>query len=291
MQNFKDKTCIETHVVQHLEEDIRLQEYGCTIFKSILSKSALKKALKKELITLDSKVAKTSDWIQNNQVIKLYAEEDSQSKNLFRLKFDVLFEDEHLAIVHKPSGYPTSGNYFKTIENALGYNLKKSYERDQLPFPQPVHRLDNPTSGALIVAKTLSTKSLLSVLFEKQNIKKSYTAIVKGKLSHENGAVDLAIDHKASRTNYNVEMVVEKNNKQYSMLKLWPETGRTHQIRIHLASIGHPIVGDNLYGDKEGKSPLFLHATSVEFIHPKTDKILTLETDIPQKFLKFINRL
>lgn len=291
MQNFKDKTCIETHVVQHLEEDIRLQEYGCTIFKSILSKSALKKALKKELITLDSKVAKTSDWIQNNQVIKLYAEEDSLSKKLFRLKFDVLFEDEHLAIVHKPSGYPTSGNYFKTIENALGYNLKKSYERDQLPFPQPVHRLDNPTSGALIVAKTLSTKSLLSVLFEKQNIKKSYTAIVKGKLSHENGAVDLAIDHKASRTNYNVEMVVEKNNEQYSMLKLWPETGRTHQIRIHLASIGHPIVGDNLYGDKEGKPPLFLHATSVEFINPKTDKILTLETDIPQKFLKFINRL
>lgn len=291
MQNFKSKTCIETHVVENLKEKIRLQEYGLNIFQSIQSKSALKKTLKKELITLDGHIANTSNWIENGQVLKLYAEEIQVKKKIFNLKLEVLYEDEFLAVIHKLAGYPTNGNYFKTIENALPFNLKDSLEKDKLPFPQPVHRLDNPTSGILLIAKTQSTKSLLSVLFEDHKIQKKYSAIVEGSLDHEQGEFNKDVDGKRSLTKFQVKKVFQKEGKVYSLIDMWPETGRTHQLRIHLSSQGSPIVGDTIYGEKNKKGSLLLHASSLEFVHPKTQKRLFIETELPHKFVKFIDGL
>lgn len=291
MQNFKSKACIETHVVENLKEKIRLQEYGLDIFQSIQSKSALKKTLKKELITLDGHIANTSNWIENGQVLKLYAEEIQVKKKIFNLKLEVLYEDEFLAVIHKLAGYPTNGNYFKTIENALPFNLKDSLEKDKLPFPQPVHRLDNPTSGILLIAKTQSTKSLLSVLFEDHKIQKKYSAIVEGSLDHEQGEFNKDVDGKRSLTKFQVKKVFQKEGKVYSLIDMWPETGRTHQLRIHLSSQGSPIVGDTIYGEKNKKGSLLLHASSLEFVHPKTQKRLFIETELPHKFVKFIDGL
>ncbi|MFD0932427.1 RluA family pseudouridine synthase [Psychroflexus salinarum] len=291
MQNFNPNPCIETHVVENLEEKIRLQEYGVNIFQSIQSKSALKKILKRELITLDGEIAKTSNWIENGQVLKLYAEEIEQEKKVFRLQLDVLYEDDFLAVIHKPSGYPTNGNYFKTIENALPYNLKQSSEKDKLPFPQPVHRLDNPTSGILLISKTLSAKSLLSVLFENREIQKKYSAIVEGSLVTEQGEINTDINGKRSLTRFNVKRVLQKEDKHFSLVDLWPDTGRTHQLRIHLSSKGNPIVGDAIYGVKSKKNSLLLHASSLEFLHPKTHKRLFIETELPHKFVKFMDGL
>ncbi|MBZ9779727.1 RluA family pseudouridine synthase [Psychroflexus sp. CAK8W] len=291
MQNFKSKTCIETHVVENLKEKIRLQEYGLNIFQSIQSKSALKKTLKKELITLDGHIANTSNWIENGQVLKLYAEEIQVKKKIFNLKLEVLYEDEFLAVIHKLAGYPTNGNYFKTIENALPFNLKDSLEKDKLPFPQPVHRLDNPTSGILLIAKTQSTKSLLSVLFEDHKIQKKYSAIVEGSLDHEQGEFNKDVDGKRSLTKFQVKKVFQKEGKVYSLIDMWPETGRTHQLRIHLSSQGSPIVGDTIYGEKNKKGSLILHASSLKFVHPKTQKRLFIETELPHKFVKFIDGL
>lgn len=287
MQNFKSNKCIETHIVVRQQEKTRLQDYGVSIFKSIQSKSALKKALKKGLISRDNEIAKTSDWVEKGQVYKLYAEE-IQHKKVFKLKFDVLFEDDDVAIINKPSGYPTNGNYFKTIENALPFNLEESNADDKLPFPQTVHRLDNPTSGLLLVAKTLSSKSQLSVMFEQHQIQKHYLAIIEGELESSEGEFNSDIDEKSSLTKFQVKNVFERNGKSFSLIDLEPHTGRTHQLRIHLSSKGNPIIGDSIYGSRQPQNQLLLNAYALHFVHPKTHKRLHIETDLPHKFVKFI---
>ncbi len=288
MQSFKFKTCIETHTVTHVEKRIRLQEYGVGVFESLPTKNALKKSIKKGLITINHQKAETSDWIEQGQVIRLYVDTGRAPHKIFKLDLKVLYEDEYLAVIHKPSGYPTNGNYFKTIENALAYNLEQTQEKDVLPFPQPVHRLDNPTSGVLLIAKTLSTKSLLSILFENHQIKKNYKAIVKGGLATNKGKINLDVGGKPSLTYFKVQRNFQKNECNYSLLALRPKTGKTHQLRIHLASLGHPIIGDCLYGEGEQKNNLLLHASSLEFKHPKTQKTLQIQSKLPHKFVKFM---
>lgn len=247
--------------------------------------------MKKGLITIDGELARTSDWIEEGQVLKLYAEELQQEKKIFKLRLEVLYEDESLAVIHKPSGYPTNGNYFKTIENALPFNLKATTEKDQLPYPQPVHRLDNPTSGVLLISKTQRAKTLLSVLFEQHDIQKSYVAIVEGLLKSNRGEIKSDVEEKTSLTRFEVEKTFQKKDKDFSLVHLFPNTGRTHQLRIHLSSIGHPIVGDKIYGSKFKKEKLLLHASSLQFQHPKTQKSLTIKTEFPHKFVKFIDEL
>lgn len=290
MQNFKPGNCIESHHVLALEKQIRLQDYGFTVFESIKTKSALKKAIKKGLIFLNGRVAETSDWIEEGQILELFAEELHHKKKVFTLQLEVIFEDDSMAVVNKPEGYPTNGNYFKTIENALAFNLKVSSEKDKLPYPQPVHRLDNPTSGLLIIAKTLSSKSSLSVLFEHNKVHKIYLAIVEGHFDSLSDIISLDIDGKQSSTNYRVKKGFKINQEDFSLLSLKPSSGRTHQLRIHLAKIGHPIVGDETYGSLTTSNKLMLHASSLELHHPKTNKRLSFETEVPHKFVKFMNR-
>ncbi|UJH90513.1 hypothetical protein LZ575_17150 [Antarcticibacterium sp. 1MA-6-2] len=129
---------LETHIVPAISEEIRLQDYAPQVFKIISSRSGIKKAIKREEILIDGKIGKTSDWVKPNQKIELLQQE-KQEKKIFQLKLEVVFEDQYLAVVNKPAGYPTSGNFFKTIENALPFNLQASQEDDSLPYPLPVH--------------------------------------------------------------------------------------------------------------------------------------------------------
>lgn len=170
---------IESHIVPAISQKIRLQEYAVGIFKMLPSKSGLKKAIKKEEILLNGKIAKTSDWIEEHQQIEYIQKEEKQLK-IFRLKLEIIYEDDHLAVINKPAGYSTSGNYFKTIEHTLPFNLKISASENALAYPIPVHRLDNPTSGLLIVAKTKSAQLKLHQDFEDKKIQKLYLALVKG---------------------------------------------------------------------------------------------------------------
>ena len=117
------------------------------------------------------------------------------------MKLEVLFEDAFMAVIHKPAGFPVSGNYYKTIQNALPYNLSVSKEEDALILPRPVHRLDKLTSGLLLVAKTRSAQINLGQQFENQQISKTYVALVKGKLEGE-GLLDSSIDHQNAKTFY-----------------------------------------------------------------------------------------
>lgn len=283
---------LETHIVPAITEKIRLQEYGVSIFTNITSRSRLKKAIKRGEILIDGEVAVTSHWILPGQKIELLQQE-KKPKKIFRLNLDVTYEDSFLAVINKPKGYPTSGNFFKTIENALPFNLKVSEEKDALPFPLPVHRLDNPTSGLLLIAKTGSSLTKLNLAFQEKRITKIYLALVYGSCP-ESFIVTKEIEGKPSKTTFSIVRSFQKKGEIFSLVEAYPETGRTHQIRIHLSNYGHPIVGDQVYGmenDIHLNKGLFLAAIGLNFGHPETGEELVFKIQPPQFFQKFLSHL
>ncbi len=208
------------------------------------------------------------------------------------LKLEVLFEDEHLAVIHKPAGILVSGNSFKTVANALAQNIKKSNLPDATT-PQPVHRLDYATTGILMVGKTSSSIRALNKMFEDKKVKKTYAAITIGEMDI-GGKITTKIDGKKSQSKYIlIASVPSKRFGKLNLVKLKPKTGRRHQLRKHLSSIGNPILGDKDYGIEDlilkGKG-LYLHAYSLKFKHPFTKEIVHLKAGLLQKFKKiFIN--
>jgi len=270
-----------------------LQEYAPTIFNSFIpSNAGIKKAIKRGQIIANGKVAQTGTWVQDGFVLELLEIPQTQPK-IFECSIDVVYEDEEIAVINKPAGLSVSGNAYKTVYNALPFNLKKSNSKDSLPWPTPVHRLDNQTSGLLLIAKTKTAQIELGNQFSHHTIQKKYCTIVIGKV-HTNQIINTPIEDKEAETSFEIIKIVNSlKYQQLSCLKVSPKTGRTHQIRIHLASIGHPILGDKLYGNKEtlhkGKG-LFLCAAELKFLHPKTFQIIELKIEIPQKFNSMLVR-
>jgi 23S rRNA pseudouridine1911/1915/1917 synthase len=199
-----------------------------------------------------------------------------------------LFEDEYLAIIHKPAGIEVSGNSFKTIDRALGQNLNPSVLADA-STPHPAHRIDYATTGVLLIGKTSSSISALNALFENKEIKKIYFAITIGAM-HPKGTIQSNIDGKECLSKYKVnESVGSERFKRLNLVKLKPKTGRRHQLRKHLSSIGNPILGDKNYGIEGlilmGKG-MYLHAYSLEFIHPYTNQEVYFKSELPKSFEK-----
>jgi len=282
---------LEKHIVPEGEYHIRLQEYAGTVFEKLQSRSAVKKCVSKKCILINGEIAATSSWIKAGQLIELIAP-DTNPKKVFQLQLEVLYEDDDFAAINKPAGFPTNGNYYKTIENALPFNLKASPKPDALNFPKPVHRLDNPTSGILLVAKTKSAQISLHNQFEGKTIQKEYHAVVVGQLS-ESGIINTDINTQKALTEFKtITQVQALQNKYLTLVKLFPKTGRTHQLRIHLSELGFPIVGDKLYAPKNVMmhKGLFLAATNIEFLHPNTQKPVSISTAIPNKFNSYLAR-
>lgn len=267
---------------------IRLQEYGVGIFAQLSTKSALKKALKKELISVDGNIGTTGTFITGGECIELKASTEVKNSRQVTLNLNVLFEDAYLAIIEKPAGIAVSGNRFLTVANALEQNLRNSNALDSV-MPRPVHRLDYPTTGALLIGKTSSTIINLNRLFETKQIKKVYYAITIGAMK-ATGRVVVPIDGKESVSYYEVEQSIVSLRFAYlNLVKLQPKTGRRHQLRKHLAAIGNPILGDADYGQQnlllKGKG-LYLHSYSLQFIHPVTQDKIEVKSQLPKKFLK-----
>ncbi|MEM7574518.1 MAG: RluA family pseudouridine synthase [Bacteroidota bacterium] len=271
---------------------IRLQEYGVGVFGAVPTKSALKKALKKKWIRVNGVVASSATFIHGGERISLSRPPAAIPKKKLIFPLTVLFEDEHLAVIYKPAGILVSGNKFKTIANALMQNLQESSLPDATT-PQPVHRLDYATTGVLLVGKTSSSIRVLNKLFENKTIKKTYYAVTIGDMGQQ-GEITAAIDGKESQSNYTVcESVCSKRFTKLNLVKLAPQTGRRHQLRKHLASIGHPILGDQEYGVEglilNGKG-LYLHAYSLSFKHPFSSEEVLFKADLPQKFSKIFHQ-
>ena len=279
---------IESHIALELEKPVRFQEYGVGIFNTIPTKSGIKKAIKKNLILIDDELATTSKYISGGEKIALLENEEIESFTRLKLDLEVSYEDDYLAIIYKPSGILVSGNKFVTIANALAQNLKKSNQIDAVK-PQPVHRLDYPTSGLLLVGKTSTSIQKLSELFQKKEIQKTYFAISIGKMC-SGGVINLKIDNKNASTNFEVLQSVKSERFEFlNLVELSPKTGRKHQIRKHLAKIGHQILGDKIYGIDSLKlkgNGLYLHAATISFLHPFTKEKISVSKEIPKKFLK-----
>ena len=282
---------LEKHIVEKLENKVRFQEYGVGIFNTIPTKSAIKKAIKKKLIFIDGVLATTAIYISGGEIIELFESENSSNFERLKLNLEVVFEDDYLAIILKPAGILVSGNKFVTIANGLTQNLKKSTHSNAVK-PQPVHRLDYPTSGLLLVGKTTTAITELSKLFENKEIKKTYFAITIGEMSSK-GTINSAIDEKNALTEFKkIASVTSERFGFLNLVKLQPKTGRKHQIRKHLFAIGNPILGDKEYfldhKILNGKG-LFLHAASLEFIHPFTKAIISNSKELPKKFTKIFS--
>jgi len=219
------------------------------------------------------------------------------------IPIEIIYEDSDILVVNKPPGmvtHPAPGNPNRTLVNALLFHCKDLSQINPLR-PGIVHRLDKDASGLLIVAKNDSSHLNLSKQFSQHRVERHYIALVRGKVEFDEGLIDLPIGrNQKNRKKMAVRFFKAKRAKtfyktlkryrDYSLLELIPETGRTHQIRVHLSSLGHPILGDRIYSKGRDFSRLFLHAYKIRFTHPKTKEIKEFVSKMPKDFIEFIER-
>lgn len=278
------------HIVTTDTNSIRLSDYGQGIFPGLPTKSAFKKALKKGEILVDGQAGTTGHIVKSGEEI-IWNPTEQKSVKLYHIHLETVYEDEYMAVVNKPAGVVVSGNQFRTLENAIPLHLKPSPHTDALASPKAIHRLDAPTSGLIIIAKTAAARVKLSSLMEQKEIHKTYQALVIGE-TQESWSSEIPVDEKPATTLFRRIMTVPSlRSGTLTMVEAKPLTGRTHQIRKHLSEAGTPILGDKLYGTEglimKGKG-LFLCATRVEFLHPFSGEQMLIEIEPPHKFKHFM---
>lgn len=222
------------------------------------------------------------------------------------IPLDILYEDEYLLAVNKPAGlvvHPAAGNWSGTFVNALLYHCK-SIERDESLRPGIVHRLDKETSGVLIAAKTKAMHQALTQLFAERKMDKRYIAVCQGRpcvttidapiCRHPTQRKLMAVSESGKHAKTHIEVLASSCG--VSVLRIGLETGRTHQIRVHLKHIGHPLVGDAVYGtvqfnERFGISRQMLHAESLSFIHPVTKQPLVIKASLTEDIAQLVAKI
>jgi len=251
------------------------------LFEDLPSRKSVKKAIKSGRILINEEKASTGTWVKTGMAISLLPPPFDKHK-IYETEIEVVYDDVHLAILNKPAGLTTSGNQFRTLENALPHNLKILNQY----LPKPTHRLDRATSGLVIVARSGLARIKLGDMLQAGEIKKSYAAIVMGN-PFDTGTLEDSINGKKAISSYTVEK--RSPDDKYALVHLSPKTGRTHQLRIHCANAGWPILGDKIYGNNKGPGKgLFLCAICLDFKHPISSKPLNISICLPNKFEKFI---
>ena len=270
-----------------------------------VSRSKIQKLVKQGLILVNEKV------VSNNYVVKLgdsiVVNDDLNydiSVEAEDIPIDVVYEDDYLLVINKASGmvvHPAPGHYTGTLVNALLYRFQLS-QKDKMR-PGIVHRLDKDTSGLMLVAKNDEVHDALSRMIANKEVERHYLAIVDGVIKHDTGTIDAPIGRDANDRQkmavtdvHGKEAVthfrVLETFSNHSLVECILETGRTHQIRVHMAYIGHPVSNDPMYG--RGKSTEFgqmLHSKSIRFVHPKTGKEMYFEVEPPKEFLDTLDLL
>jgi len=265
---------------------IRLDRFCLENFDQVSSRNQARKAIKREELLLNGEVCESSRFVHPGDVVSLLRSPPSRHK-IFELEIPVIFEDEHMAIMDKPTGLIVNGNRYRTLQNSLRHNLQPCLEEDALPLPRPCHRLDAPTGGLVVVAKSHRALVKMGHLLEGRRVEKRYRALLVGRLEGT-GEVRSPIEGREAHTRYQALSHNRALKTEWqTTVDLWPLTGRTHQLRRHMAELGHPILGDSLYGTDapllKGKG-LFLRAISLRFPHPVFGEVMDFALPDPSKF-------
>ncbi len=285
--------------------DIFLQEF-CRRGNLGISRTAIQEMLKRGEIMLNgSATPKAHCRIRPGDCI-VFSEPRRKERVISaeNIPLDVIYEDEDLAVINKSAGvvvHPAPGNYEHTLVNALLCRFKKLSDINP-QRPGIVHRLDKDTSGLLVIAKNNAAHLDLSKQFSLHSIKRKYIALVKGKVEFDQDVIEVPIGRhpfkrknmaaglgkntKFARTRYRTL----KRGKGMSLLEVEPYTGRTHQIRVHLAFLGHPVMGDVKYGKNNSFQRLALHAKYLGFVHPGSGKFIEFSSKIPPELSEAIRQ-
>ncbi len=295
-------------IVKKEEEDVRIDGYLSKLDLG-LSRVAVQRLIEEENILVNGKKTKPSYKINegDNISIRIEAPKEVEIK-AEKIPIDVIYEDENMIVVNKSKGlvvHPANGNMEGTLVNALMDMCKDSLSGIGGEIrPGIVHRIDKDTSGVLMVAKNDKAHINLSEQIKARTVKKTYIALVRGIVKENEAKIDMPIgrstkdrkkmavakDGKQAVTNFKVI----KRYKDVTLLEIDIETGRTHQIRVHLSEIGYPIIGDDTYSNGRNRwdaKGQVLHAKKLEIKHPITGKDMVLEAELPQYFKDIINEL
>jgi 23S rRNA pseudouridine1911/1915/1917 synthase len=269
-----------------------------------VSRTSIQKLIRQGEITLNGMPARAHRKIKAGEAVRVkFAEPKPCDIEPEKIQLDVIYEDSDLAVINKPCGmvvHPAPGNYAHTLANALLYRFP-GLSRIHPRRPGIVHRLDKDTSGLLVIAKNDKAHLELAKQFTSHSIKRQYIALVKGIMEFDENVIDLPVGRhprdrkkmcvafgekgKFAKTYYRTL----KRGETASLVQLNPFTGRTHQLRVHMAFIGHPILGDPTYGKNNPFSRLALHANYIGFIHPASLKFREFSLPIPQDFINWLN--
>ncbi|MBW9170704.1 RluA family pseudouridine synthase [Clostridium estertheticum] len=272
------------------------------------SRSYIQGIIEKENATVNGKCRKSNFKLKLNDTIDLSIPDPVElNVKAEDIPLDVIYEDSDVIVINKPQDmvvHPAPGNYSGTLVNALLNHCTDLSGINGVLRPGIVHRIDKDTSGALVVAKNDNAHNSLAAQLKDHSMTRSYLALVEGVIKDDEGMVDAPIGrHSKDR----IKMAIVESGKKavthykvierfegYTLVECNLETGRTHQIRVHMAKIGHPLVGDLIYGFKKQKFNLkgqVLHAKRLGFIHPTTNKYMEFDSPIPAYFEKLITKL
>lgn len=294
------------HRVTDLEVDMRIDKI-LTEINSNCSRSQIQSWIKQDLVTVNEQVVKANYKCRQGDVIKWSIPEvkplDIEAENI---PLDIVYEDRDLIVVNKPKGmvvHPSAGHADGTLVNALLYHCDDLSGINGVERPGIVHRLDKDTSGLIVAAKHDQSHVFLAEQLANKEVERKYEAIVHGVIDHEEGLIDAPIGRDPKNRQ---NMGVVDNGKQaithFSVLKRFSdythvecqlETGRTHQIRVHMTYINHPIVGDPKYGFRKtfNTNGQALHAKSLGFLHPRTKEWMNFEVKPPKYFEELLAKL
>ena len=288
----------------------RIDKYLAEVMNDY-SRSFLQKQLKDGNVSVNEKTAKASLKVAEDDEVRIFIPENKEPDIVPEdIPLDILYEDQQLLVVNKPKGmvvHPSAGHYSHTLVNALMFHCK-----DQLSGingvlrPGIVHRIDMDTTGALVVCKTDLAHQSLAEQLKIHSITRKYRAIVHGRLKEDFGTIEgtigrhptdrkkMAINVKNGKPATTHYKVLERFD-QFTYVECELETGRTHQIRVHMSSIGHPLLGDVVYGPKKSAVPNLqgqtLHAMVLGFLHPVSNEYMEFTAPLPEYFEKLLKKL
>lgn len=281
-----------------------------TVLCDELSRNAVQQLIDEDNVLVNQKSENKKYTVKLNDVITVcFPELKALSVEPENISLDILYEDDYLLVVNKPKGmvvHPAAGNYNATLVNALLYHCGDSLSGiNGVIRPGIVHRIDKDTSGLLVVAKTDAAHRGLAEQIKEHSFTREYRTVVVGNIKMDSGTIDAPIGrHPKDRKK---QTVTDKNSKNavthfevierfngFTYLKVKLETGRTHQIRVHMAYRGTPVAGDVVYGNPKktyGLEGQCLHAATIGFIHPITNEYLEFTADLPEYFKDFLRRI